>query len=78
MSAAALSLTAAWCAARCTAGNVEQLRAAFKGAHGVFAMTAPVFAADTKTAREAEVRIGKNIADAAKAEGVQHLIWRYV
>ena len=56
---------------------MEQLRAAFKGAHGVFSMTAPVFAADFNASREAEARIGKNIADAAKAEGVQHLIWRF-
>jgi len=46
--------------------NVAQLEAAFAGVHGVFAFTA---------ARTNEYEQGKNVADAAKATGVQHLVW---
>jgi len=49
--------------------NTDTLRAAFKGVHGVFAMTS--------TGPSDEAAQGKNIADAAKAEGIAHLVWRY-
>jgi uncharacterized protein YbjT (DUF2867 family) len=47
--------------------NKEQLKKAFKGAYGLFAMT-PVEASN-------HYELGKNQADAAREEGIKHLIW---
>ena len=51
--------------------DTESLQKSFEGAHTVFGVTDywQVFSAD------AEAQQGKNIADAAKAAGVKHLIW---
>ncbi|HEY6509142.1 MAG TPA: NmrA family NAD(P)-binding protein, partial [Vicinamibacterales bacterium] len=51
--------------------DVESLKMAFAGAHGVFAVTTfwEHFSAEKEKAQ------AKNIADAAKAAGVQHVIW---
>lgn len=56
-------------------GDRASLDTAFAGAHGVFsvqpAYDAPHFAAD-------EVRLGVNVADAAHAAGVRHLVYTSV
>jgi uncharacterized protein YbjT (DUF2867 family) len=51
--------------------DVESLKRAFAGAHGVFAVTNfwEHFSAEKEKAQ------AKNIADAAKAAGVKHVIW---
>jgi uncharacterized protein YbjT (DUF2867 family) len=51
--------------------DVESLKKAFAGAYGVFAVTNfwEHFSAETEKAQ------AKNIADAAKAAGVKHVIW---
>ena len=51
--------------------DVESLKKAFAGAHGVFAVTNfwEHFSAEREKAQ------AKNIADAAKAAGVKHVIW---
>jgi hypothetical protein len=51
--------------------DVESLKKAFAGAHGVFAVTNfwEHFSAEKEKAQ------AKNIADAAKAAGVKHVIW---
>jgi len=51
--------------------NVESLKKAFAGAYGVFAVTnfLELFSV------EKEVQQGKDIADAARATGVQHTVW---
>jgi uncharacterized protein YbjT (DUF2867 family) len=51
--------------------NVESLKKAFAGAHGVFGITNfwEHFSAEKEKAQ------AKNIADAAKAAGVKHVIW---
>jgi uncharacterized protein YbjT (DUF2867 family) len=51
--------------------NVESLKKAFAGAYGVYAVTNfwEHFSAEREKAQ------AKNIADAAKAAGVQHVIW---
>ncbi|KUJ66824.1 NmrA family transcriptional regulator [Streptomyces albus subsp. albus] len=51
------------------------LRAAARGAHGVFSVQ-PADLADPHP--EAEVRQGKNVADAAEAAGVAHLVYSSV
>ena len=52
----------------------DSLAAAFRGAHGVFGVTQP-WSHDYKTCDVAgEVRQGKNLVDAARAAGVQHLV----
>ena len=51
--------------------DVDSLTAAFQGAHGVYAVTN--FWEHFSGAKEKEQ--AKNIADAAKAAGVQHIIW---
>src|SRR5688500_18436169 len=51
--------------------DVESLKKAFAGAHGVFGVTNfwEHFSAEKEKAQ------AKNIADAAKAAGVKHVIW---
>jgi uncharacterized protein YbjT (DUF2867 family) len=51
--------------------NVESLKKAFAGAHGVYAVTNfwEHFSAEKEKVQ------AKNIADAAKAAGVQHVVW---
>jgi uncharacterized protein YbjT (DUF2867 family) len=51
--------------------NVESLKKAFAGAHGVYAVTNfwEHFSAEKEKAQ------AKNVAEAAKAAGVQHVIW---
>ncbi|GAA5942190.1 hypothetical protein JCM3775_001348 [Rhodotorula graminis] len=46
--------------------DVEGLKTALEGAHAVFGMTTP---------SPSEVQQGKNLVDAVKAAGVEHLIW---
>lgn len=48
------------------------LDAALRGAHFVFSMTTPVFGSD---GFEAEYSAGKNIADAAVAQGAEYIIF---
>ncbi|KAL9103513.1 MAG: hypothetical protein Q9163_001431 [Psora crenata] len=58
----------------CMSGDIddkESLKHAFKDAHSVFAVTNYW----EKMDHELELQQGKNIADAAKEEGVQHLIF---
>lgn len=47
-------------------GDVDSLKAALAGVSVVYGMTAP---------SPVEIRQGKNLVDAAKAAGVEHLIW---
>ena len=51
--------------------DIESLKAAFKGAHTVFGVTDYWSRCD----KEYEKQQGINIADAAKAANVKHLIW---
>ena len=51
--------------------NVESLKKAFAGAHGVFAVTNFW----EHFSGEKEIAQAKNIAEAAKAAGVKHVIW---
>jgi uncharacterized protein YbjT (DUF2867 family) len=48
----------------------DSLRRAFRGAHGVYSVQNP-----WGIGREAEEAQGRNVADAAKAVGVQHLVY---
>lgn len=52
-------------------GDIESLKKAFAGAHGVYGVTNfwEHFSAETEKSQ------AKNIADAAKAAGVKHVIW---
>lgn len=50
-------------------GDVASLRPIFAGAYGVYNVQNPYISGP-----ESEIRQGKNVADAAKASGVQHLI----
>lgn len=54
------------------------VRAAFDGADGVFAMTIMSETGGAESPTEAETRHGTIIADAAKAAGVQHLVYSSV
>jgi len=54
------------------------MRAAFDGADGVFAMTTMSQTGGAESPTEAETRHGMIIADAAKATGVQHLVYSSV
>jgi uncharacterized protein YbjT (DUF2867 family) len=65
------------------AGDLAQLTAAFAGAWGVFALTNPFSVSSrswglanrpTDGDADGEVRQGRNIVDACKAAGVQHLV----
>ncbi|PZG01649.1 NmrA/HSCARG family protein [Micromonospora deserti] len=56
-------------------GDPQSLRAAAQGVHGVFSVQ-PADLADPHP--EVEVRQGKNVADAAKAAGVAHLVYSSV
>ncbi|SHF92994.1 NmrA/HSCARG family protein [Streptoalloteichus hindustanus] len=55
--------------------DAESLRAAARGVHGVFGVL-PNYLADPRP--EVEVRQGKNVADAARAAGVAHLVYSSV
>jgi uncharacterized protein YbjT (DUF2867 family) len=64
--------------AELVAGDMEnraELKAAFEGAYGVFSVQNFWLPA---VGFEGEVRQGKNVADAAKAAGVQHLVYSSV
>jgi len=64
--------------AEVVAGDMEdraELDAAFKGAYGVFSVQNFWLA---NVGFEGEIRQGKNVADAAKAAGVQHLVYSSV
>lgn len=52
--------------------NIASLETAMRGVYGVFSVQPAVFGYET------EVRQGKNIADAAKAVGIQHFIYTSV
>ncbi|CAE6433870.1 unnamed protein product [Rhizoctonia solani] len=54
----------------CDLGNKEQITAALRGAYAVFGLTN-----FWEVGEEAEVRQGKNLADAAKTCGVKHFLW---
>ncbi|EUC58328.1 NmrA family containing protein, partial [Rhizoctonia solani AG-3 Rhs1AP] len=54
----------------CDIGNPEQVILAFEGAYAVYGVTN-----FWEHGEEAEIQQGKNLADAAKACGVQHFIW---
>ncbi|MER7010726.1 NmrA/HSCARG family protein [Saccharopolyspora sp. NPDC000359] len=58
-------------------GDRAALESAMRGAHGVFSVQ-PAFVSPELTpdfSHEVEVRWGKNVADAAKAVGVGHLVY---
>ncbi|KAF8336248.1 uncharacterized protein EI90DRAFT_3152483 [Cantharellus anzutake] len=61
--------------------DVESLKKAFRGAYGVFGVTADatLFLGVEKYnhagARDHETQHGKNIVDASEAEGIKHLVW---
>ena len=55
---------------RVDAEDVESLRPAFDGAYGVFNVQNPM-----TSSLEAEVRQGRNVADAAAGAGVQHVVY---
>ncbi|QGA20150.1 hypothetical protein EYB26_007851 [Talaromyces marneffei] len=52
--------------------DIDSIKAAFKGAHTVFAVTTTIYDEQLKAR---EVRQGKAIADAAIEAGVKYLIW---
>jgi uncharacterized protein YbjT (DUF2867 family) len=52
--------------------DIETIKAAFKGAHTVFAVTVTIYDEQLKAR---EVRQGKALADAAVEAGVEYLIW---
>lgn len=54
---------------RVDAEDVQSLRQAFDGAYGVFNVQNPM-----TSSLEAEVRQGRNVADAAAGAGVQHVV----
>src|SRR5512143_311767 len=55
--------------------NPSELEAAFRGAHGVFSVQNFWL---PNVGFEGEIRQGKNVADAAKGAGVQHLVFSSV
>ncbi|MDA3630986.1 NmrA/HSCARG family protein [Saccharopolyspora sp. WRP15-2] len=58
-------------------GDRASLESAMRGVHGVFSVQ-PTFVSPELTpgmSHEVEVRWGKNVADAAKAAGVRHLVY---
>jgi uncharacterized protein YbjT (DUF2867 family) len=56
---------------RADMADVATLRDAFRDAYGVFSVQNPMTGGGVET----EVRHGRNVADAAKAMGVQHLVY---
>src|SRR5919107_1899365 len=56
---------------RAEMADVATLRAAFRDAYGVFSVQNPMTGGGVET----EVRHGKNVADAAKAMDVQHVVY---
>ncbi|GAA6017684.1 hypothetical protein JCM8202_000378 [Rhodotorula sphaerocarpa] len=57
--------------------KVESLEEALRGSYGVFLASTfrPSSGSDTQQQESLEVRQGKNLVDAAKAAGVQHLVY---
>lgn len=55
---------------RCDMADLDSLRAAFDGVYGVFSVQNPMIAG-----HDGEVRQGQNVAEAAKAAGVQHVVY---
>lgn len=56
--------------AGCDMADPDSLRQVFKDAYGVYSVQNPMIAG-----HDGEVRQGKNVADAAKAAGVHHLVY---
>lgn len=70
-SAAAKALQSAGAeVARCDMDDVDSLSRVFAGAYGVYSVQNPMIAG-----HDGEIRQSKNVADAAKATGVQHLVY---
>ncbi|NIK58205.1 NmrA family NAD(P)-binding protein [Kribbella shirazensis] len=56
--------------ARCDMADTDALRRVFAGAYGVYSVQNPMIAG-----HDGEIQQGKNVADAAKATGVQHVVY---
>ncbi|TDD30029.1 NmrA/HSCARG family protein [Kribbella turkmenica] len=56
--------------AQCDMADPDSLLEVFAGAYGVYSVQNPMIAG-----HEGEVRQGKNVADAARATGVQHVVY---
>lgn len=56
--------------ARCDMDDVDSLCRVFAGAYGVYSVQNPMIAG-----HDGEVRQGTNVADAAKATGIQHVVY---
>lgn len=56
--------------AQCDMADTDSLLRAFDGAYGVYSVQNPMLAG-----HDGELRQGKNVADAAKAAGVQHVVY---
>ncbi|GAA1578698.1 NmrA/HSCARG family protein [Kribbella sancticallisti] len=56
--------------AQCDMADTDSLLRVFEGAYGVFSVQNPMIAG-----HDGEVRQGRNVADAAKAAGVQHVVY---
>lgn len=70
-SAAAKALRSAGAdVARCDMGDLDSLHRVFSGAYGVYSVQNPMIAG-----HDGEIQQGKNVADAAKATGIQHLVY---
>ncbi|MDY7231902.1 NmrA/HSCARG family protein [Hyalangium rubrum] len=59
-------------------GDRASLEAAMRGAYGVFSVQPSAGPAGSGVMWEDEARLGRNVADAAKAAGVKHLIYTSV
>ncbi|KAJ1911128.1 hypothetical protein IWQ60_010288 [Tieghemiomyces parasiticus] len=59
---------------KCDLNSLDDLTRAFQGAYGVFAMT-DFWQREVMANPKLEVQQGRNIADAAKRTGVQHLVY---
>jgi uncharacterized protein YbjT (DUF2867 family) len=55
---------------RCDMDDVNSLLRAFTGAYGVYSVQNPMIAG-----HDGEIRQGRNVADAAKAAGVKHVVY---
>jgi uncharacterized protein YbjT (DUF2867 family) len=56
--------------ARCDMDDADSLHRVFTGVHGVYSVQNPMIAG-----HEGEIRQGMNVADAARATGVQHVVY---
>jgi uncharacterized protein YbjT (DUF2867 family) len=52
-------------------GHQSEFTAAFRGSHGVYLMTPPIH----PDPAQPELALGRELADAAHAAGVQHIVW---